>query len=68
MVYVSGNLNECSPMPKMLGRSPAFGMIFQDKVNVTFWCPLQRKWYLKNYCKLEKLNNIYFKLVPASQK
>jgi len=40
-VYSTGNLKECEPLAKIFGKSPALGMIFQDKLNVIFLFPLK---------------------------
>jgi len=41
-VYSVGNAKVWEPRAPTLGSNPAFGMIFQDNVNVTFLFPLQK--------------------------
>lgn len=42
VVYSFGNAKVWEPRALTLGNNPAFGMIFQDNVNVTFLFPLVR--------------------------
>ena len=41
-MYSLGNLKLCDPVDETLGRFPALGITFQDRVRVTFW------WFLKD--------------------
>lgn len=40
VVYSRGNLNECCPWAGIFGRSPAFGIMFHERTNVTLSLPL----------------------------
>lgn len=36
VVYSEGNLKLCDPVDEILGRFPAFGMMFHERDKVTF--------------------------------
>lgn len=50
IVYSSGNLNVWCPWANMLGRRPAFGIMFQARVSVTFL------FFLQSWHKIKTIN------------
>lgn len=82
VVYSDGNANVCEPRALTQGNNPAFGIMFQDNVKVTFLFPLQKQKMVyinktKNVCAsiliYKLLSHIYQKIfylrpLPSSQK